>query len=138
MFVDSLVFLRVSGWPGSCSPNLGMKLWKNLSGAADQDQALMRHDLVIGPLCDGSEHKGRLYYCSRCGWTVLVSDGKAEVLKEPENSEDRMSRQLGVFDACECPLLEAFASEFPPRSLIPAGWMRKGPQIKNGMATGPI
>jgi hypothetical protein len=75
----------------------------------------MRHDLVIGPLCDSVlfGRKARLYYCIRCKWSFLVCGGKVALLDEGGNplAGDRSLGRFGTFKEGPCPVLEAFALE---------------------------
>jgi hypothetical protein len=90
-----------------------MKLRTTRSLAIDRLETIMRHELVIGPLCDSAffGRKARLYYCNRCEWSFLVYGRKIAALDAgagPLNGNNSSTR----FSADEnpCPVLEAFAS----------------------------
>ena len=91
-----------------------MKLWAALSDALDWRETTMRHEFVIGPLCDSAlfGRKARLYYCVQCKWSFLVCGSKFAVLDESgsRSNGDESSRRFVTFEK-PCPVLEAFASE---------------------------
>jgi hypothetical protein len=91
-----------------------MKLRTTRSRAIDRPETIMRHELVIGPLCDSAffGRKARFYYCNRCKWSFLVCGRKVAVLDAgggPLNGNSSSTR----FSADEdpCPVLETFASD---------------------------
>jgi hypothetical protein len=92
-----------------------MKLWAALTDALDWRETTMRHEFVIGPLCDSTffGRKARLYYWNRYRWSFLVCESKVAVLDEggDPSGGDESSRRFSIFDENPCPVLEAFASE---------------------------
>jgi hypothetical protein len=90
-----------------------VKLWKS-AAAQNRDLETLRHQFVIGPLCESDlcPGKARLYYCYRCKWTFLVCGSKVAVLDEygkPIIGEESL-RRFHTFEEGPCPVLESFAS----------------------------
>ena len=91
------------------------------SSASERHQT-MRHDLVIGPLCDSAlfGRKARVYYSIRCKWSFLVSGSKVAVLDEwgkPLVGDESFGR-FSALERDHCPVLEAFALESLAETLV--------------------
>jgi len=91
-----------------------MKLWGSRTATAQRHDRTLRHQFVIGPLCDTElcEGKARLYYCAKCKWCFLVCGSRVAVLDEdgsPLVGEDNL-RRFNTFEEGPCPVLETFAS----------------------------
>jgi hypothetical protein len=74
-----------------------MKLWQSRAVASESCDRSLRHEFLIGPLCNTSlvQEKARLYYCTRCKWSFLVCGSKVAVLDEdgsPLVGEDGLRR----------------------------------------------
>jgi len=92
-----------------------MKLWKVRSNALEWREKTVRHEFVIGPLCDSAlfGRKARLYYCIQCKWSFLVCGSKVAVLDEggsPLNGNESSTR-FSADEDDRCPILETFAFE---------------------------
>jgi hypothetical protein len=78
----------------------------------------LRHSFAIGPLCDSYLFNGqaRLYYCTRCRWSFLVSNSAVAVIDEegrPLGGEEA-KMQFGSFENGPCPVLQGLALESGP------------------------
>lgn len=74
----------------------------------------LRHELVIGPLCDhpSLKRKARLYYCIGCKWSLLVCGSKIVMLDENRKPADAEGiDRSDTTEAGPCPVLDAFASQ---------------------------
>jgi hypothetical protein len=83
--------------------------------ASRRHDVSLRHEFVIGPLCESDlcpGKKARLYYCIRCKWNFLVCGSKVAVLDEHGNPllGDESLRRFDTFEGGPCPVLEEFAS----------------------------
>jgi hypothetical protein len=107
--------------------SFSMKLWKGHGRALIRHHEHLPHEFVIGPLHRNglSPNKARLYYCTRCKWSFLVSGTKVAVFAQdgsPSNGDESLVR-FKTFEDGPCPVLEAFASasSFKPAPLEPLG-----------------
>ena len=93
----------------------GVKFWKSHAAALTRHDSNLRHEFVIGPLCDSDlcpGKKARLYYCIRCNERFLVSGSRVAVLNEdgtPIVGEESL-RRFNTFGEGPCTVLEVFAS----------------------------
>jgi len=73
-------------------------------------RSVLRHNFVIGPLCESPlfERKARLYYCSRCRWTFLVSGASVVALDESGNpiAQAEGDGRFATFEQGPCPAAE--------------------------------
>jgi hypothetical protein len=83
-----------------------VKLWKKLFGVVPPRGAL-RHSFVIGPLYQSLlfEGKARLYYCTGCRWSFLVSGATVAALDESGNPIARAEgdARFATFEEGPCP-----------------------------------
>jgi hypothetical protein len=90
-----------------------MKLWGNGVDYPTHRDRTLRHEFVVGPLCDSSlsQRKVRLYYCIRCKWNFLVCGSKVAVLDERGNplTGTESSDRFNTFAEGPCPVLKALA-----------------------------
>ncbi len=75
----------------------------------------LRHTFAIGPLCDTYlfKHQARLYYCTRCSWSFLVSSSAVAVVDaegRPLTGEEA-ELQFKSFEDGPCPVLQGLAQE---------------------------
>ena len=94
----------------------------------------MRHDFVIGPLCDHElfTGKARLYYCIRCNWRFLVRDRRVLVLDEAGRVLPQGA--LASFEAYEqgaCPARKNAATEAVNGYVIHMKPQRKNCEFRN-------
>ena len=99
-----------------------MKFWESHNGSTQRHAASMRHEFVIGPLCDSAlfRRKARLYYCIRCRWHFLVSEKKVAVLDDdghPMAGADSSAR-FNTFAEGPCPALAELESRYPMKAYI--------------------
>jgi len=93
-------------WSGNCACLYDVKLWKMLFGDL-APRGVLRHNFVIGPLSERPlfERKARIYYCSRCRWTFLVSDATVVALDEGGNpiGHAEGAARFASFELGPCP-----------------------------------
>lgn len=99
-----------------------MKLWESDIFRPPRHAPGLRHEFVIGPLCDTAlfRHKARLYYCIRCRWHFLVCEKKVVVLDEdrrPMAGPDSSAR-FDTFAEGPCPALTELESKYPIKAYI--------------------
>jgi hypothetical protein len=99
-----------------------MKLWESHIFHPQQHKPSLRHEFVIGPLCDSPlfRQKARLYYCIRCRWHFLVSEKKVVVLDEdrhPIVGPDSAAR-FNTFAEGPCPALVELETRYPIKAYI--------------------
>jgi len=95
--------------------SISVNFWKDRAAASERCSRIVRHEFVIGPLCDSNLCSGkaaRLYYCTECKWRLLVSGSRVAVLDE-DGSPIAGEESINVFEENPCPVLEAFASAQP-------------------------
>jgi hypothetical protein len=94
-----------------------MKLWKSRTVAAERCDRSLRHEFLIGPLCNTSlfPKEARVYYCFRCKWSFLVCGSKVAVLDEDGSllAGAESLRRFNTLEEGPCPVLEAFVSAPP-------------------------
>ena len=93
---------------------MSVNFWNSGEAAPKRDFEPLRHQFVIGPLCqsDLCLGKSRLYYCCKCKWMFLVCGSKVAVLDqhgEPIVGEESR-RRFSTFEEGPCPVLKSFAS----------------------------
>jgi hypothetical protein len=91
-----------------------MKL--NLGSMARRSRRIdMRHTFAIGPVCDSYLFNGqaRLYYCTRCRWSFLVSNKAVAVIDDDGRplSGEAAKAQFRSFENGPCPVLQGLALE---------------------------
>ena len=94
-----------------------MKFWESHDTRPQRRSPSLRHEFVIGPLCDTAlfRSKARLYYCIRCRWHFLVSEKKVVVLDDeghPMAGTDSSAR-FDTFAEGPCPALVELESRYP-------------------------
>ena len=99
-----------------------MKLWESHIFRPHQQASSVRHEFVIGPLCDSPlfRRKARLYYCIRCNWHFLVGEKKVVVLDNnghPMAGPDSAAR-FDTFAEGPCPALVELESRYPIKAYI--------------------
>ncbi|MGC1398278.1 hypothetical protein [Candidatus Binatus sp.] len=99
-----------------------MKLWESLASRPQRHAPSLRHEFVIGPLCDSElfPRKARLYYCVRCKWhflvcekTVVVLDGYGHPMAGPDSST-----RFATFAEGPCPPLAELESHYSNEAYI--------------------
>jgi len=100
-----------------------MKLWgSQLFRPQRQATTSLRHEFVIGPLCDSAlfGRKARLYYCMRCNWRFMVCEKSVVVLDEGDHpiAGADSSTRFATFAEGPCPALTAPASREPIKAYI--------------------
>jgi hypothetical protein len=83
----------------------------------------LRHNFAIGPLRDSYLFNGqaRLYYCTRCRWSFLVSNNVVAVIDDqgrPLVGEEAKA-QFRSFESGPCPVLQGLALETGPIATPP-------------------
>jgi hypothetical protein len=102
---------------------LSMKL-TNLGSLVHRTRHVdLRHNFAIGPLCDSYLFNGqaRLYYCTRCRWSFLVSNNAVVVIDgqgRPLVGEEAKA-QFRSFEDGPCPVLQGLAFEAGPSATVP-------------------
>jgi len=80
----------------------------------------LRHSFAIGPLCDSYLFKGqaRVYYCTRCRWSFLVSNKAVAVVDDQGRPlmGEAANAQFRSFEKGPCPVLQGLALETDPRA----------------------
>jgi hypothetical protein len=99
-----------------------MKLWESHTPRPPKHGPSLRHEFVIGPLCDSAlfRRKARRYYCIRCNWHFLVSEKKVVVLDDdghPMAGPDSTTR-FNTFAEGPCPALIELESRYPIQAYI--------------------
>lgn len=78
----------------------------------------LRHSFAIGPLCDSYLFNGqaRLYYCTRCRWSFLVSSSAVAVIDDDGRPlvGEEAEAQFRSFENGPCPVLQGLALETGP------------------------
>jgi hypothetical protein len=102
------------------APDITVKFWESSAPALKRPSRSLRHEFVIGPLCDSnlSPGKARLYYCIKCKWSFLVCGSEVAVLDEdgsPLIGKESL-RRFNTFEEGPCPVLEAFVSAALPHA----------------------
>jgi hypothetical protein len=119
-----------------------MKLWERPASHLQRRASSLRHEFVIGPLCDSElfPRKARLYYCIRCKWHFLVCEKTVVVLDgygHPMAGRDSSSR-FATFAEGPCPALAGLESQYPNEAymanLKPGG----NSDERSSLATGNI
>src|ERR1700733_9267991 len=94
-----------------------MNLWEGHIFRPRQHAPSVRHQFVIGPLCDSAlfRRKARRYYCIRCNWHFLVGEKKVVVLDNdghPMAGADSSAR-FDTFAEGPCPALIELETNYP-------------------------
>lgn len=111
-----------------------MKL-RNLGSLGHRTRDInLRHTFAIGPLCDTYlfKHQARLYYCTRCSWSFLVSSSAVAVVDadgRPLTGEEA-EHQFSSFENGPCPVLQGLALE---TAALEAAFL---PHSRNGSSNG--
>jgi hypothetical protein len=75
----------------------------------------LRHNFAIGPLCDSYLFNGqaRLYYCTRCRWSFLVSNNAVAVIDDEGRplAGEEAKALFRSFENGPCPVLQGLAFE---------------------------
>jgi len=99
-----------------------MKFWESHTPHPQLQAPSLRHEFVIGPLCDSElfRRKARLYYCIRCKWhflvcekTVVVLDGYGHPMAGPDSAT-----RFDTFAEGPCPALAESESRYPNEAYI--------------------
>ena len=99
-----------------------MKFWESHTSSPRRHTPSLRHEFVIGPLCDSElfPRKARLYYCIRCSWHFLVCEKTVVVLDgygHPMAGADSATR-FDTFAEGPCPALVELESRCPTRAHV--------------------
>jgi hypothetical protein len=117
-----------------------MKLWETHTSRPQPHAPSLRHEFVIGPLCDSElfPRKARLYYCIRCKWhflvcekTVVVLDGYGHPMAGPDSST-----RFDTFAEGPCPALAELETQYPNEAYIVNLKTRRNSDERSTLATG--
>ncbi len=123
--------------------SIGMTFLGHESESESESGRNLRHECVIGPLCDHPlfKRKARVYYCILCTWSFLVSGNTVVVLDEnhkPVGDEEGV-RRFSTFEARPCPVLEGLVEEaFGAMSTNPAIESRRNSDGCRNLATSTV
>jgi hypothetical protein len=119
-----------------------MKLWETHNSRPQRHAPSIRHEFVIGPLCDSElfPRKARLYYCIRCKWHFLVCEKTVVVLDgygHPMAGADSSTR-FDTFAEGPCPALAELESRYPNEAYIVTFQPGRNSDERSSLATGNI
>ena len=119
-----------------------MKFWTNHFFRPEGHAPSLRHELVIGPLCDSPlfRRKARLYYCIRCNWRFLVCEKRVVVLDQgglPMAGTDSSNR-FATFAEGPCHPLVAREAHDPIKAYIVHLKPRREIDERRSLVTGNV